>query len=168
MRIMTVLSAGCLLAGLIALTNAVRAQEQPAYVPRPNSVPVYAGATYYPYGHPWFPCHAYRHTVRFSYVPVVPKALFRCADALLRLSFLRPSVLCLSAAAARLSRLCWILGMRSERLPDDGSAADSDAIRAAGDPSIADIRSGTVADSAGAGCAAERAASIAADAVVPK
>jgi hypothetical protein len=75
MRSMTLLSAGCLLAGSIAFTNLATGQEQPAYPPRPNAKPVYAAATYYPYGHPWVPYHAYRQTVRFSYVPVAPKCL---------------------------------------------------------------------------------------------
>jgi hypothetical protein len=72
MRIMTVLSAGCLVAGLTALAIAGTASEQPAYPPRANAVPVYGAVTYYPYGHPCLPHHAYRQAVRFSYVPVAP------------------------------------------------------------------------------------------------
>jgi hypothetical protein len=76
MRIMTVLSAGCLFAGLIALATVGRASEQAAYSPHVKSAPVAAGALWYPYGHPWFPHYAYYKDVRVGYVPVAPKAIF--------------------------------------------------------------------------------------------
>ncbi|MFZ1933782.1 MAG: hypothetical protein WAU84_08555 [Thermoguttaceae bacterium] len=72
MRIMTVLSAGCLFAASIVLANVGTASEQAAYAPPANATPVYAGALFYPYGHPWLPYHAYRKDVRFGYVPVAP------------------------------------------------------------------------------------------------
>jgi hypothetical protein len=72
MRIMTVLSAGFLFGGLIGLTTASTASAE-VYAPQVPAV--YAGALWYPYGHPWVPCHAYRHDVRFGVVPVAPKAL---------------------------------------------------------------------------------------------
>lgn len=80
MRIMTVVSAAGLLAAICAFANVASAQDDPAYLPRPRSIPVYAGSTYFPYGQPWLPYHAYRSDVRFGYVPVAPPAkLFRPA-----------------------------------------------------------------------------------------
>ena len=73
MRIMSVVSASCLLAALTAFGNVAIAQDdQPAYAPKPNATPIYAAANYHPYCHPYFPNHAYRSAVRFSYVPVAP------------------------------------------------------------------------------------------------
>ncbi len=71
MRIMTVLSAGCLFAGLMALTAAGTASAQEIHAP-PAAGSVYASALYYPYGHPWRPYHAYQQAVHFGCVPVAP------------------------------------------------------------------------------------------------
>ena len=71
MRIMTVLSAGCLFAGLIGLTAAGTASAQEVYAP-PVAASVYASVLYYPYGHPWLPHHAYQKAVHYGFVPVAP------------------------------------------------------------------------------------------------
>ncbi len=73
MRIMTVLSAGCLLGGLLVLTAVGTASAQEVYTPA-VAPSVYAGALWYPYGHPCLPHHAYRQDVRFGFVPVAPPA----------------------------------------------------------------------------------------------
>jgi hypothetical protein len=74
MRIMTVLSAGCLCGGLIALTAADTASAQAVYAPPPGVASYYAGVLVYPYGHPCLPHHDYRQDVRFGFIPVAPPA----------------------------------------------------------------------------------------------
>jgi hypothetical protein len=74
MKKMTVLPAGCLFGGLIALALVATASAQAVYAPPVVPAPAYANSLVYPYGHPCLPHHAYRKAVRFGFIPVAPPA----------------------------------------------------------------------------------------------